>query len=128
MGFQVYPVLFAVSAYSPKHVARRELHMRGPHDDQQESILTTDGRVSSLPRNNHGFADRTACCPRRVGDSHLYVREMRPEQDQGGSVHGRAVGGRVVVVRRRQRPKRRRASWQASSPGKHTRQTCGLSA
>jgi hypothetical protein len=84
--------------------------------------------VSGLPRNNHGFADRTACCPRRVGDSHLYVPEMRPEQDQGGSVRGRAAGRRIVVVRRRQRRKRRRASWQASSPGKHTRQTCGLSA
>ena len=31
---------FAASAYPPKHAARRELHMRGPHDDQQDPIRT----------------------------------------------------------------------------------------
>jgi hypothetical protein len=36
---------------------------------------------------------------------------MRPEHDQGGSVHGRAAEGSIIVVRRRQRPKRR---WHAS--------------
>ena len=35
-------------------------------------------RVSGLPRNNHGFADRTARYPRRVGDSHLCVPECGP--------------------------------------------------
>jgi hypothetical protein len=83
---------------------------------------------AGLPWNNHGFADRTACCPKTVEDHTNTRPKMRPEQDQGGSVHGRIAGGRIVVVRRRQSPKRRRASWQASSPGKHTRQTCGLSA
>ena len=79
------------------------------------------------------FRGSNRMLPKNGGRSHPYAPEntrpkMRPEQDQGGSVHGRIAGGRIVVVRRRQSPKRRRASWQASSPGKHTRQTCGLSA
>ena len=79
------------------------------------------------------FRGSNRMLPKNGGRSHQYAPEntrpkMRPEQDQGGSVHGRIAGGRIVVVRRRQSPKRRRASWQASSPGKHTRQTCGLSA
>jgi ribosomal protein S27AE len=41
MGFK-YPGHFAASAYSPKQVARMELRMRRPHDDQQDSIRTTD--------------------------------------------------------------------------------------
>ena len=84
---------FAASACPPKHAARRELHMRGPHNDQQDSIRTPVCRgTTTVSRiEPHVAQERWKITPirarnaARAGPGQFRPRPHRRRPDSRGS-------------------------------------------
>ena len=104
---------FAASACPPKHAARRELHMRGPHDDQQDSIRTPARRgTTTVSRiEPHVAQERWKITPIRA-------RKYAPENA------ARAGPGRFRPRPHRRRPDSRGST--SSEPKKAPRLLAGL--